>query len=35
MQKGIFYNAKGRLLQACLQPFDYLMITNREMNLFL
>ena len=34
-QKGIFYNAKGRLLQAYLQPFDYLMITNREMNPFL
>ena len=28
LQKGVFYNAKGHLLQATLQPTDYLMVTK-------
>ena len=28
LQKGVFYNAKGHLLQASLQPIDYLMVTK-------
>ncbi|MFC2326500.1 MAG: hypothetical protein ACFNL1_04315, partial [Prevotella histicola] len=28
LQKGVFYNAKEHLLQATLQPTDYLMVTK-------